>query len=251
MRFIDRNSPPPALAVWKSAETEAHQRKYDKGSLKSEVKESLREHRAKDQGYLCAYTMKRIGWITQPDGTTLIDAHVEHVITQKSSLARGALDETVDYGNMVACVNRGADVPYGAPARGDTVDTLPVHPFQPSCAQRFTFHADGTVTGNTPDAEATIKKLKLDHDFLNDDRLARLSALGIGKPRTPTPSVRKAPAVQVTAAEARRRARVILECDSEGKLPEFCVALAQVYAQHALLLEKRRRQLGYARSQNN
>ena len=251
MRFIDRNTPPPALAAWKSAETEAHQRKYDKGSLKSDVKEALREHRAKDQGYLCAYTMKRIGWITQPDGTTLIDAHVEHVITQKSSLARGALDETVDYGNMVACVNRGADVPYGAPARGDTVEDLPVHPFHRSCAERFMFHADGQITGRTDDAVATIRKLKLDHEYLTENRRARLSALGIGKPRTPTPGVRRAPVVFVSATEARRRAREVLEFDGEGKLPEFCVALAQVYAQHALLLEKRRRQLGFVRSQDN
>ncbi|MEI8088561.1 MAG: hypothetical protein WCG63_03110 [Opitutaceae bacterium] len=237
------------MAVWKSRETEAHQRHYD-GSLPTEVKAAIRDNRVLDQGLLCAYTLRRIGKVMW-GGEITWDAHVEHVVTRKSSKARGALDETVSYDNLVACVDRGAGLPYGASVRGDTEETLPVHPFHSTCAHRFEFHPNGTITGRDAQATATINKLKLDHDDLNTQRRARLAERGIGIPRSPSPNVKKLTPPQISAPEARRRAKEALEFDAEGKLPEFCVALAQVYEQHAQRVEKRRRDLAFARSQNN
>lgn len=250
MRFIDRNSPPPSLALWKNGEPVAHQRQYEGGSLPTDVKDDIRDNRVVDQGYLCAYTLKRIGQIVW-NGELTWDAHVEHVVTRKSSKERGDLDQTVSYDNLVACVDRGASLPYGASVRGDTIEDLPVTPFQRACSNRFEFHPDGTITGRDAQATATIKILKLDHDDLTEDRRAKLAARGIGIPRSPTPKVKKLTAPKLSAPEARRRAKESLEFDAEGKLPEFCVALTQVYEQHAQRVEKRRRDLGFARSQNN
>lgn len=246
MRFIDRNSPPPELAAWFASETILDQRHYD-GSLSTEVKTAIRRNRVMDQGFLCAYTMRRIQEINV-GGEMDFDAHLEHVVTRKSSKQRGDLDETVDYRNLVACVNRKADLPYGASARGDTVEDLPVHPFRPNCSAHFSFHLDGKISGINPDASKTICKLKLCHPSLISLRQSRLSARGFGIARPGTPGVRQLPSQKISATSAQRIAVEIMNWSADGRLPEFCAAISQAAIKHAERVEKQARHLKFARS---
>ncbi len=244
MRTISGGHPPPSLAEWKRAETVDAQRRYE--MLPTEVKDAIRDQRVRDQHYLCAYTQRRIGRVIFK-GSETWDAHVEHVITQKSSRARGELVETVDYGNMVACVDCASSLPYGAAARGDTVDPLPVTPFHSNCVSRFRYLPDGRVEGVDDAGRRTVSTLKLDHTALNDLRKNEIGSRGIGIPRPPTPRVRRLPLPTVSPAEARRLAREVVVPDGFGRLPEFCEALAQLYEAHALRVEKQRAKAGFAR----
>lgn len=245
MRFIDQNTPPPELAVWFANETILDQRHYD-GSLPTEVKTAIRDKRVKDQGYLCAYTMRRIQ-VINVGGQLKFDAHIEHVVTRTSSKQRGELDETVDYRNLVACVNRTANLPYGASVRGDTIEELPVHPFQPSCSERFRFHIDGKISGVDAAANQTIVILRLDHSRLSSLRQSKIAERGLGISRSKTPGVRRLEKPKVSVASARRLAAEVLQWDASDRLPEFCVAISQAALEHAERVEKQARRLNFAR----
>lgn len=249
MRPITGGHPPPSLATWKRAETVDAQRCYDGGSLSTEIKDEIRDQRVRDQHYLCAYTQRRIGRVIWR-GREVWDAHVEHVVTQKSSRARGALAETVDYGNMVACVDCASSLPYGAAARGDTLEVLPVTPFQANCARRFCYLPDGRIEGSDPVAQQTVSMLKLDHAALIALRREEIGARGIGIARAPTPGVRRLAHPGISPAQARRQAGEVLVPDNQGRLAPFCEALAQLYVAHAKRVEQARRKAEFARRQS-
>lgn len=249
MRTISGGHPPPGLAEWKRTEKIDSQRHFE-GALSTELKAEIRDQRVRDQHYLCAYTQRRIRRVTWK-GRETWDAHVEHVITQKSSKARGALEETVDYDNMVACVDCASSLPYGAAARGDTLEALPVTPFHPNCADRFRYLPDGRIEGVDDAGRRTVIALKLDHPELTELRRAVAAARGVAIARPPSSrSSRRLPDIPVSPAEARRLAREVLLPDNTGRLPEFCEALAQLYNAHAERVEKRRLRSGFARRQN-
>lgn len=249
MRTISGGHPPPSLAEWKRAEKLDSQRHFE-GSLPTGLKAEIRDQRVRDQHYLCAYTQRRIGRVSW-DGCETWDAHVEHVVTQKSSRERGVLEETIDYGNMVACVDRAASLPYGAAARGDTVEPLPVTPFHPNCADRFRYLPDGRIEGVDEAGRKTVVALKLDHAELTELRRAVAATRGVAIARASSSTrIRRLPSITVSPAEARKQAREVLLPDSAGRLPEFCEALAQLYKAHAERVEKRRLRSGFARRQN-
>ncbi len=246
MRPITGGPPPPSLTAWTRAETVAENRHYR--SLPTAVKEDIRDQRVRNQHGLCAYTQRRIGHVIW-NGRPTWDAHVEHVVTQKSSLAQGRLSETVDFGNLVACVDRGSTLPYGAPARGDSGQPLPVTPFHPNCAVRFLYHATGRIDGTDAAANTVIEMLRLNHAELLEHRRAALAGRGIGVPRNRASGVRRLPSPRISAGNARRFAKESRLPNSEGLLPEFSEALAQVYEAHALRIEQARRAAGFARRQ--
>ncbi len=247
MRFIDRNSPPLALAEWKHRETVDHQRHYD-GSLPTEVKAAIRDNRVVDQGFLCAYTMQSIRQIIV-GGEQGWDAHLEHVVTRKSSRERDRLEETVDYRNLVACVNRAGDLHYGASVRGDTVEDLPVNPLQSNCSERFRFRLTGKVDGVDAGAVGTIKILNLNHSYLKSLRQSRIAGSGFGISASRTPGIRRLAKPTVTATKARRIAVDVMQWRADGSLTEFCVAIAQAAEEHAKRVEHVAQRRRYARRQ--
>lgn len=253
MRHIDRNTPPQSLADWKRQETVPANRRYDGrdgGSFPTAVKDDIREARVADQYYLCAYTMREIRQISW-NGQQTWDAHIEHVISQECSRNRfregdqNAFDDTIDYNNMLACVDRGSSLPYGAPARGS--QKLEVHPLQANCKQRFQYKLDGKVHGLTPEAERVVIILKLNHSALVDLRRARMEAEGFAIPKPKTPGRRKIlPRKTPTAAKARQRATDVMQ-PNLGRLIEFCVAIAHGAQQYAQLKDRESRSRGFAR----
>lgn len=248
MKHIDAGTAPTSLANWKAAESVVAQRHYD-GSLPTDVKDEIRHARVVDQGFICPYTLRAIVALDAIEGDLRPrwDAHVEHVVPRTESLARAkghallgeealqraALEETVDYGNLLACVNRGADLPYGASARGAC--TMPISPFDAKCEARFRFSPDGRVGAAPRDtaADDCIRILNLDHDSLISLRHAALYVRGL-TPRRPEGYIRsnlrlKAP----SPTAARELAARIVQPDASGHFAEFCVPIAQVATAYA------------------
>lgn len=244
MKYIPTNNQPRSLIEWKKNESVEDQRHYD-GSLPSHVKEDIRNHRVKDQGGLCAYTMCEIGRLG--DGTW--DAHIEHVTPRSQSKKNGNLDETIDYSNMVACLNKAANLPYGASVRG--VRPLFVTPIHPSCERRFSFSLEGKMKSARPEdneAESTIEILKLNHDQLRELRLAAMARVGlairVGE------NLRKIGADQTRSLShlsALSLAETIVKPKPDGRLPAFCVAIAHAARAHAARIEKISRQAEFKR----
>ncbi len=244
MRYVGReNNPPPALADWKKRETIAENRHYE-GSLETTVKDAIRDHRVVDQGYICAYTLQRIARITV-NGKEVWNAHVEHVTSQESSRENGRLEETVDYANLVACVDYHAKLPYGAAARGSQV--LPINPLHENCAQRFRFRLNGEVEGLTKEAKSTVEILQLNHASLVGLRQARIGERGLGLSRPKDLKIKKLPKPALSVAAARRLAEGILSPDPHGRFTEFFMAIAHAAEEHAKLVEHQARKLTFAR----
>ncbi len=235
MKYILTSNQPQSLIEWKKNESIEGQRHYD-GSLPSDVKEDIRNHRVEDQGGLCAYTMREI--VPLHDGTW--DAHIEHVVARSYSKASGNLEETVDYKNMVVCVNKAANLPYGASARGDR--ELPVTPFDQSCERRFSFSLEGKMkSANSSDAEAesTIEILRLNHDQLRDLRLAAMAREGFALHVSDNNSGNRfRPPKSLSSKAARLLAETIVKPKPDGRLPAFCVAIAYAAWEHAKRVEK-------------
>jgi uncharacterized protein (TIGR02646 family) len=223
MRHIVKNVPPTQFVDWLRLNKASAPQNCNYNSLPTREKDCLKQALLLVQGFLCAYTMRRID--------TVADCHIEHIIPQAQN---PALD--LDFPNMLACFPKsGGDVTagYGAPIKGGAhvqINVNFVTPAQSGCETRFLFTKDGRVTAAHVDLAAidTINKLKLDHPQLIDLRAAALQANGIAIKR----SNRTRQALK-TASEARRFASEVLKPDNMGRIEPFCIALSQVALEYA------------------
>jgi len=193
-----------------------------------------------EQGYLCAYTLKRI------DSTS---AHIEHLKPQRKcreedaqrEAARSALNrEDVAWSNMVACFpapNPAAPPGYGAVKKDkwwpDTGTAGFVSPLNADCESRFQFDLSGEMTPtNAGDLAAgeTIKAIGLDDDRLKELRKRAIVELGL-HPRSPQPLN--------SPAKVRRLIAAWLQRDESDQYREFCVPVRAVALRHLAKLEGR------------
>lgn len=183
---------------------------------------------SKEQGWICAYTMKRLIEKDQK-----IMAHIEHILPRCLHPR-----ESVVWENMVACVPFHDDsCEYGAKRKDkyDPAQKLFVFPTKNGIRTLFYYHQNGKIDGHSPEAEACISEnvLNLNHPELVNDRRAKIRGALDRKP---------------TATAARRRAGELRKFDSNGKLEPYCEAVAQVLERYASMLEERaRRVAGKAR----
>ncbi len=227
MRHIVQGTEPLVLRKWKKDNAKTPQNlTYRAFPEKDKVKEAL----LKEQGYLCAYTLRRL--------SSVEDCHIEHI--QPQNVVPG-LD--LDYANMAACFPKdGGDTSYGygAPVKGgqpvDLGDNF-ISPHQSGCEQRFSYAATGEITSvnNDPAVSSTISILKLDHPELAELRRAAMEAHGLSLRRGTSRRTSK----PKSAAEARRFAQEVILPDGKGRLEPFCIALAQVALVYAEREEKR------------
>ena len=222
MRHIIKNSEPILFTNWKRQNRIAPQNlTYD--SLGQAEKSAIKSSLLVEQGYLCAYTMKRI---------TAEDCHIEHIKPQ--SLYP---EQDIDYENMIACFPKdGGDVAqgYGAPIKaGHTVDGF-VSPLRQDCEARFAFTENGQIQAKDDAAGNTIDLLNLDHQTLVEYRQAAIAVRGIALQR----SGRK-PQQLLTASQARRLAIQIMQPNEKGQIAPFCTAIAQVALRYAQQEEAR------------
>jgi len=197
----------------------------------------IKEALLKEQGFICAYTLKRIGLGT---------SHIEHL--KPEELCRKQMEEGIetvsdlDYSNMVACFPK--DGPKGIPKHkyfgaikkddnwiNNGKDYI--LPLQVNCEDHFKYTKSGEITGVTPNGNFTIELLGLRHPILVEERKNAIDNF-IGK----TTPIRKAKTTQA-----------ISEIDkiSDGKYAEFCIPLKHALQEHLVYLEKLEKKLKYVR----
>ncbi|MBQ9240144.1 MAG: hypothetical protein IJ164_02260 [Duodenibacillus sp.] len=208
MRYIRKSPPPKAFVEWRCANPD----NFSYADIPD--KESLRRALIKDQGGLCAYTMKRI---------TLENSHIEHFYPQSGP------DKTkaVDYANLFACYpGSGTHCSFGAIAKGDRL--LPCGPGSRHVEDRFLFGADGSITGKDPEASECISILNLQDPLLVEERrsvvdgiiaLHKRGILTIGK----------------IESELRR----LCAPEHGTRLPEYCVVRERFLCKYLEKLKKR------------
>jgi len=210
--------------------------RYDK-NLGSAERTPIKNALLKEQGFICAYTLKRID---------LDMCHIEHL--KPEELCRKHMEEGIetvsdlDYSNMVACYPK--DPPKGIPKEkyfgaikkddywsNDGKDyILPIHP---NCEDHFTYNKKGEVIGNTDNGNNTIKLLALDHkDLVYDRKRAIESFIGVKLP------LKKAKTIQA-----------ITEIDklNNGKYIEYCIPIKHALNEHLTYLNKLEKKLKYAK----
>jgi hypothetical protein len=229
MRSIVKGVEPHQLRKWKrDNRATPHNLFYGGGDFPAE---SLRKALLAEQFHLCAYTMKLLKTAKaceEQGGNTTDSCHIEHVLPQANHPARA-----IDYKNMVACFPPSRSTTacaFGAIAKKkyDPAAELFVSPLQVNAERHFKFHEDGMVDGLTPEGEATVEVLNLNHATLINDRAAVIK--GSLEPRRGKP---------LSAAEARRLAAHVNQPDADAKLTAYCVAIAQVALRHAEKEERR------------
>ena len=238
MRQIQKSNECEALRTWRRDNAGVPQNLvYGKGGFpRAKVLEAL----LAEQGYLCAYTLKRID---------LSAAHIEHLKPQRTCRveddqreeAKVALcREDVAWQNMVACFpepNRDASPGYGAvkkdewwPAAGATGF---VSPLNADCEKRFCFSLNGEIaSANVGDkaANETIQAIGLDNGRLTELRKRAILEMGL-HPRSPQPLTSPAKVRQLIAAYLQR--------DGSNRYREFCVPVRAAALRHLAKLEGR------------
>ena len=133
---------PPAILATNVRGLRPEQRTYEE--LSSETKAALRESLLDDQGYLCAYCMRRV--------SDAAHARLEHVYPQSRSLREGHPEQTIDYGNMLAACDGGS----GRPASEQTCDVhkgdklISINPFSQDDIDTIRYRRDGTICSTNP-----------------------------------------------------------------------------------------------------
>ena len=210
--------------------------RYDK-SLGSAQRSHIKEALLIDQGYICAYTLKRIA---------LESSHIEHL--KPEELCRKQMEEGIatvsdlDYGNMVACFPKNGpkgistEKYFGAIKKDQTWLNdgndyiLPLHP---NCEDHFQYNKSGGVQGTSVRGTNTVTLLALDHPVLVEERKKAIESF-IGKFN---------PIKKVKTTQA------IKEIDqlNNGKFIEFCIPLKHSLVEHLAYLDKIEKKLKYAR----
>jgi uncharacterized protein (TIGR02646 family) len=225
MRYIDKSAAPRVYNDWLKEMRKDSPQNITYENLPTDKKNAVKIALLEEQGYLCAYTLRRI--------TGVHDCHIEHVLARNSHP-----QNELDYTNMVACIPaNGGDksLGYGAPIKGGGSIKFQINFISPHsivCDDSFQYDRRGALTaiGSNPSAAArTIDTLKLNHDSLAQLRRSAFQAHGIGVPFRSARRTHKA----LTAAAARTLAREVLKLDAAGKFEPFCVALAQLAILHA------------------
>jgi len=186
----------------------------------------------KEQGEICAYTMKRID---------AQNSHIEHI--KPESLCRSdRKGSDLDFDNMLACFPRDGmsrACRYGAQKKDHWWDSsLFISPLICSCEQRFRFNLEGeiSVVGSNAAARKTIEVLALDHATLTEDRRRAIHEFIYGKGGDRPLS--KAKATQLSHGICNR---------TGGHFVEFCVAFRDALEEYTRYVEKMARRREFAK----
>jgi len=230
VRRIRKRSEPRELTEWRaSAQADPNQAGinfgYDALRQNANAITAVTDALLAEQGWLCAYTGRRIDFE---------QTHIEHLIPQ----VHCQHGQDVDYVNLVACwpgPNNPNEPAYGARRKGSWPDNkqrpLFVSPLSANCEDRFSFNIRGEITAATAnDAAATETIIRLN---LTDPELTRLrkdSIVGALSPRG-----------LLTAPETRKLLRELdrdeAELNGGSKLTPYCFAVRQAARRHLDRLE--------------
>jgi uncharacterized protein (TIGR02646 family) len=231
MKFVNKGGPPYAYRAWWRSVLGTNNEDY--GAMPGNIKSAVLAALARDQGEICAYTMRRIDMNT---------SHIEHVKPESlCRLERKGLD--LDFSNMLACFPRDG-MPrrcrYGAQKKDNWWNpALFISPLSPACEKRFHFDLDGEIStvGTNEAAINTIRILGLDNKSLTEDRRRAVREFIYGDSGSDPLS---------KANASRLRAAV---CSKSGtRYTEFCVALRDALDDYIKYLDKLARNKKFARN---
>jgi len=232
MKSIKKGPEPRALRQWKAdnANTPDNLR-YGGGGFPAEA---LRQALLLEQQHLCAYTLKALPTLAHCAAAgqdSRHACHIEHILPQ----ARKIPAETIDYGNMVACYPPSQSTiycDYGAKKKADydPSECVFVSPLSAQVERHFAFHRNGQVEGLSPEGNASIAVLNLNHPTLVDERRASIEGFLHPKGKKGKP---------LSAAAARSLATRVMQADGQQCLPAYCVAIAQAVLKYAEREERR------------
>ncbi len=216
MKHIVKGREPAELRNWRLANKSTPQNLRYVNIPANALKE-IREFLLKEQGYLCAYTMLRIGESRR--------GHIEHIIAQSRDEER-----QIQFSNMIYCYP-GENEPrcaFGAHAKDgqDITSENFISPLNPTCESRFLYTKDGAVDAaraNDDVALRTLAVLNLDSPALQRARRAAIRRL----------SIFNRSGLRVPARQARKEVTNLLAKDGEGRFREFAVVLAQIMTTYA------------------
>ncbi|MDN3605851.1 retron system putative HNH endonuclease [Kaistella yonginensis] len=233
-RIIKRDEPASYIQIKLKNEKAGVKMRYDK-SLGAAERIPIKNALLKEQGFICAYTLKRI---------ELDSCHIEHL--KPEELCRKHLEEGIetvsdlDYSNMVACYPK--DAPkgvakqkyFGAIKKDDYWSNdgkdyiLPLHP---NCENHFTYNKKGEVTGNTANGKNTIELLALDHKQLVYDRKRTIdNFIGVKDP------IKKAKTIQALSE---------IDKLQNGKFVEYCIPIKHALKEHLNFLQRLEKKMKY------
>lgn len=200
----------------------------DYNSLGEEQRTPLKNSLLSEQGFLCAYTLKRISCNT---------SHIEHIQPEElSRKLKKAGEETIsdlDYSNMVACFPKEFSGSsrrkfYGAFKKDDWWENDGVEfisPLREDCENHFKYNKIGLILEVTAKGKKTIEVLNLNHEILKHERANAINEF-IYKNNKPLTKLQTLHAVENICVE------------SADGFVEFCVAIKHSLEDHLKFLEK-------------
>jgi uncharacterized protein (TIGR02646 family) len=149
MKYIVKDQEPEGLLNWKTLATQEQKTDFEAipGKVKRLVKQSLMD----EQGHLCCYCERRI----EDD-----DSHIEHFCPRSDESV-----DPLDYKNLLcSCQKRlkSGEPRHCGVLKDEWFDKkLLISPLSSDCETRFTYTADGGISGTNEAAMETIKRLGL------------------------------------------------------------------------------------------
>ena len=228
MKRIIKGKEPQQLLNFKNANRLAPQNLSYINLWKAE-REPVKKSLLNEQGFLCAYTLKRIDFET---------CHIEHI--KPEELCRKQIEQgegtlsDLDYKNMVACFPKSGvsgvskEKYFGAIKKGDWWagdGKAFVSPLDADCENHFTFNSKGEVHHTTRKGKITIDVLALNHRILVNDRKRAIDEFINRKP--------------LSKAHAERAIREITQRRKDG-FYEYCVPVKFALQEHIEKLKKKK-----------
>jgi uncharacterized protein (TIGR02646 family) len=230
MKFVQKGGAPIQYRIWVRTVAGTDKETYSEvpGNMRALVLAAL----GREQGEICAYTMKRIDMNT---------SHIEH-LKPESKCRLDARGSDLDFTNMLACFPRDGmrrHCRYGAQKKDSWWDPkLFVSPLNPACEKRFRFNLEGEISavGMSEAASNTIEVLGLDNTSLTEDRGRAIREVIYGETGSDPLSRTQA---------SRLRDEVCSKSGSRYK--EFCVAIRDALDEYIKFVEKVARKKKFAR----
>jgi uncharacterized protein (TIGR02646 family) len=171
MKLIQKSNEPNNLQVHRGINgTDYESFKRDVGLGNISPATGLREALLEDQGYICAYCMKRVPHSHTAKGVTSDKMKVEHFVAQTTEISiQQKLDIT--YTNMLACCmgNQGKEEKYETCDTRKREEPLTISPLNAAHIRTLKYAADGSIVSTNDNFETEINKIL----NLNEDNLKR------------------------------------------------------------------------------
>jgi len=223
MKHIAKIGQPPAYTAWRN---EMRGQPNERYPVPNPPRGELVDTLLNEQGFLCAYTMRRI---------TEDSCHIEH-IKPESLCRQDQVGSDLDYENMIVChpkktEKNKSEFTYGAIYKDAWWDDGGVHfisPLNPQCEIRFNFNLKGEIIPLNADAEITKEVLFLDHKSLTEDRRRTIQEFIYG-PKGDTP---------LSNSKSLQAIDSIVARNHNGEFYVFCIAIKRALQEHIANLAK-------------